>query len=465
MSILAGKQEIPSNVASLLKPFYKVAMYLYKKICIRFSVRFSSRQVEKDLNRLHPGEPGECVATEYYVKKIAVFLAIIFLGALFGAAARFSARESIILKENGVLARGDYKEGAREIALTAEYGQRQMHFQVKVEPVLLSEGETDALFADFLRKVPELILGENGSLREVCHDLKLAKRYGGFPIEVRWESGNPGILSDDGQVYTVEKEEEVLLTLQMCYGERIEWEEVIVTIVPAKLTEEEQLYREIEELLLQSQTRNMEQTEWKLPSEWRGEQIGWHQNVEDNAVLLWGASIAIAFVVFLASDRDLHQQWEKRKKRLRHDYPEIVHKLALFVGAGMTIRGAFHKLAGDYEAGRRKGRKESAVYEEVLYTCRELQSGVSEGLSYEHFGKRTELQEYIRLSTLLAQNLKKGSATLLERLREEADKAAEEQLQQSKKLGEEAGTKLLVPMVLMLAVVMAIIMIPALSNM
>ena len=53
----------------------------------------------------------------------------------------------------------------------------------------------------------------------------------------------------------------------------------------------------------------------------------------------------------------------------------------------------------------------------------------------------------------------------MERLREEADKSAAERLQQSKKLGEEAGTKLLVPMVLMLAVVMAIIMIPAMSNM
>ena len=171
------------------------------------------------------------------------------------------------------------------------------------------------------------------------------------------------------------------------------------------------------------------------------------------------------FVVYVFLDRDFHEQLEKRKKGLRREYPEIVHKLVLFVGAGMTIRGAFHKIAGDYEAKRRGESGQSPAYEEVLYTCRELNSGVSEGASYEHFGRRTGLQEYIRLSTLLAQNLKRGNSTLLERLREEADKAAEERLQQSKKLGEEAGTKLLVPMVLMLAVVMAVIMIPAFSNM
>jgi len=94
-----------------------------------------------------------------------------------------------------------------------------------------------------------------------------------------------------------------------------------------------------------------------------------------------------------------------------------------------------------------------------------LHSGISEGQSYEHFGRRTGLQEYIRLSTLLAQNLKRGNSTLLERLREEVEKSAEERLQQSKRLGEEAGTKLLVPMVLMLAVVMAMIMVPAFSSM
>ena len=75
------------------------------------------------------------------------------------------------------------------------------------------------------------------------------------------------------------------------------------------------------------------------------------------------------------------------------------------------------------------------------------------------------MQEYIRLCTLLTQNLKRGNSSLLERLREEADKISEERLQRSRKLGEEAGTKLLVPMVMMLAVVMVMIMIPAFAAM
>ena len=131
----------------------------------------------------------------------------------------------------------------------------------------------------------------------------------------------------------------------------------------------------------------------------------------------------------------------------------------------MTVRGAFQKIASDFERKREGMAGRHPAYEEMLYTCRELKSGVSEGAAYEHFGRRAGRQEYIRLSTLLMQNLKRGNSTLLERLREEADKAGEERLMQSRRLGEEAGTRLLVPMVLMLAVVMVMIMAPAFSAM
>ena len=43
--------------------------------------------------------------------------------------------------------------------------------------------------------------------------------------------------------------------------------------------------------------------------------------------------------------------------------------------------------------------------------------------------------------------------------------SAESRIQSGKRLGEEAGTKLLIPMVMMLAIVMLIIMVPAFSMM
>ena len=465
LAVLARKQVPPPDAASLLKPFYKMALYLYKKLGNRLPGLFSSPQVERDLISLHPGEAREYLKTEYYGKKAAICLAVLFVGTLFGAAAKFGATGSVILGEDGKVARGSYREGAREIHIRTDYGQQQMVFRMEVEPKLLSEEETERLFADFAEKLPEYILGSNESLQNVTSDLKLEAKYGDFPVTVHWESKSPGSVSDSGRIFSPGEEETVTLAFRLTYGP---WEregELDVILRPPALTEEEALREELGEMLRQSQEGSLDKDEWTLPEKWRGEDIRWRQAVEDNSLMLWAAALVTAGAVFLFQDRDLHGQLEKRRKTLRREYPEILHKLVLFVGAGMTIRGAFQKIAGDYEEKRKEGGRQSPAYEEMLYTCRELRSGVSEGLAYEHLGKRTGLQEYIRLTALLAQNLKRGSSTLLERLREEAEKSGQERLQESKKMGEEAGTKLLMPMALMLAVVMAIIMIPAFSNM
>ena len=65
---------------------------------------------------------------------------------------------------------------------------------------------------------------------------------------------------------------------------------------------------------------------------------------------------------------------------------------------------------------------------------------------------------------MLGQNLKKGNAALLNRLREEADKAMQENLQFRKKIGEEAETKLLVPMIMMMGIIMLLVMLPAFTS-
>ena len=70
----------------------------------------------------------------------------------------------------------------------------------------------------------------------------------------------------------------------------------------------------------------------------------------------------------------------------------------------------------------------------------------------------------MKFSTLLAQNLRKGSKGLLALLEYEAMDAFENRKQMTKRLAEEAGTKLLAPMMIMLILVMVIIMTPAFQS-
>lgn len=168
-------------------------------------------------------------------------------------------------------------------------------------------------------------------------------------------------------------------------------------------------------------------------------------------LLLWGLSAVTGVLIYFLLDKDLEKQVEKRRSLLRLGYPELLHHLALYLVSGLPIRSAFGRLGEDYELAR------------IAY--RELQTGCSEAVAYEHFGKRAGLPEYVKLGALLSQNIKKGSGNLIARLKEEAGDMMERRIQNGKRLGEEAAAKLLIPMVMILAVVMVMIMVPAFSMM
>lgn len=94
-----------------------------------------------------------------------------------------------------------------------------------------------------------------------------------------------------------------------------------------------------------------------------------------------------------------------------------------------------------------------------------MRDGMSEKKALERFGRRCRLLPYLRFSSVITQNLKKGSEGLLDILEKEAMEALEQRKERALQLGETAGTKLLFPMMLMLGLVMGIIMIPAFMTM
>ena len=144
------------------------------------------------------------------------------------------------------------------------------------------------------------------------------------------------------------------------------------------------------------------------------------------------------------------------------EYPELVSKIALLLGAGMTLQGALRKIAQTYGTKKKSGKEqELPAYEELLVLCREMENGMGEAAAYQRLGERCKNAEYRRLGTMLAQNLKMGSYGLVALLEQEAERAFEVRKASAKRYGEEAGTKLLFPMMLMLGLVIVVLMVPA----
>ena len=147
------------------------------------------------------------------------------------------------------------------------------------------------------------------------------------------------------------------------------------------------------------------------------------------------------------------------------DYPNIVNKLVLFLNAGMSMRGAITKIALDYRDSLKKGNETRWGFEEILAVYNEMNLGISEYDAYRNMGRRCSVSKYKTLSTLLLQNLMRGSRELIDILEREASDAFEERKKKARILGEEAGTKLLFPMIIMLGLILMILIIPAFISM
>lgn len=91
----------------------------------------------------------------------------------------------------------------------------------------------------------------------------------------------------------------------------------------------------------------------------------------------------------------------------------------------------------------------------------EMDNGRGEIKAYQEFSERCDVQPYRKLVALLIAGQRVGSRRLMERLNEEADRVFAERKNAARRLGEEAGTKMLLPMMMMLIIVMGIVMAPA----
>lgn len=417
----------------------------------------------KKLKLLHPGLPEKQQVKDFYIKQYSLALLVLFAGNLLSLCVALSGRMGGFLKEDGYIERNAYGEGDIELTLSAQIeGKEAEEILYTVEEQKMTEEEIGVLYKQASGLLPSVILGENSSLDKVVKDLDLVSAIESYPFKITWESSSYSLVHTDGSVQNEELEAPEIVTLTACFKyEETEFEEVFpVQVYPVELTEQELLVKSIEAALEEQNQASRENAEMMLPSKIGRENVTWKEVIQDGSGYLFLIICIAAVFVFISQNKEVEQNLTKRGRELLLDYPEVVNKLTLYMGAGMTIRNAFMKMGEDYKKQETSNRKRY-IYEEILLLCHELQSGISETEAYAHLGKRCSLQQYMKLSALLSQNIRKGSNNLLMLMRQEAADAFEERKNTAKKLGEEAGTKLLIPMMMMLCIVMVIIMIPA----
>lgn len=370
--------------------------------------------------------------------------------------------------EHMELQRPEYGENSTEYEIEVNDGKNSIVIPLEVKPKQYSESEVEALFDDIENQIEDLIKGGNDSLERVCEPLKLIETVEGTGVEIQWFSSDYSLIDFDGAVYNSDFEDDeqkcCVLYAELGYMDCKRKIKLSVTVAAPERSEEEKYRIRVNKALEAAVVSDVQAEVIQLPDVIDGQEVTYSKLEQETSVMTFPIlSAAAVAVLYLGSLSEAKRKRRDRTLQLQYDYSEVVSKLTLLVGAGMTFRKAWERIVIDYRNNKKEG-KSRYVYEEMGNTLHELEAGVSEGVAYEQFGKRCDTKEYMKLASLLQQNLKKGARGMAEMLQEEAREAFEQRKNLAVKRGEEAGTQLLIPMGMMLIVVMIIIMVPALMS-
>lgn len=386
-------------------------------------------------------------------KKKALLLAlpILFFLMVVGISGQGEKKEEIVRNQPG--------QGEKQEALEASIGKEKYELDVQVNERAYSEKEAKKEIKAAKKEIDESFPGENDSLERVTKPVVMESSYREEQVEAEWRLEPYGILNSQGEFQEKELPEKGRVlearVLLSCGGVQEEYCFSFHVFSP-----ELSMKEELEAALKKAERASADEEVLILPKKVGGRSVVWR---EQPSHMFLKAGVFVVIIIILLKLRKLEEEREKKKEReleLLMYYPQIVNTLSLLMGAGMSVSRAWERMVKRYLEG--KGGRKNAACEEMCITWNEIRDGMGERRAYERFGNRCDLPQYKKLSSLLTQNLRKGTAGMTELLVKESQLALEQRKNLAKKLGEEAGTKLLMPMMIMLVIVMVIVMLPAL---
>lgn len=369
---------------------------------------------------------------------------------------------------NNTLKRQENGAGAYEAELSLKVeGMEETTFFVSVPEQYLTKEEEQIYLEAAVSEIEKEFAGENTSVSAIRESVVIRTRYQEGQVCAEWSFSNPKLIEENGTIRESEMSDEgeriKASVLLECEDSRL-IHEFYFNVYKKEKSEEEIIYGKIRDLI--SENGKTEGTEvLLLPTDVEGREVSWKNKESDIALQILFLGLVVILLYPCLERQRSREAIEKREAQLLREYPEMVNKLALLLGAGMTLQGAWNQITSQYKEARRKKQvSRCEAYEEMLITQREIESGKGEAKSYEAFGKRCGPQRYRKLSNYLIQNLRKGSYSICDFLEKEAAEVLDERRSMAQRYGEEMGTKLLLPMMLMLGIVIFIIMVPAVAS-
>ena len=353
-------------------------------------------------------------------------------------------------------------EASRFIPVLLETEEGLLSGELELGARRYTEEEVEELHRMVQEQLEDCISGSNKDLLHVTEDLYFPEELPGLSTGLSWYSDHPELVTGRGEVKNEELSvpAEVTVTAKIFYGEEYRTFSRQITVMPKVYTDAEAAWRNGMKSLQEQEKEGRTSESFLLPETVLGMRISLP---EQNSVplpavcaVLLAAMLPAAYYGYF---NDIEKKKRKRAEEAKRAYQEFMTRLSLLMAAGLSARYTWKRLTGEYT--ERYGRDGHVLARELFVTESELENGRSEVLAYEAFGERMGIVSYQRLAALLTQYVTKGVQGIQQQLLNEAKEVLAQEREQIKVRGEEAGTKLLLPMMGLLVLVFAILLVPA----
>lgn len=200
-----------------------------------------------------------------------------------------------------------------------------------------------------------------------------------------------------------------------------------------------------------------------LPEETEGGwKITWREENQSSAPIIGGGAIILAALVYRGRFASLEKRKRLERESVIRQLPEFVNRLVLLLNAGLVLNSAFEKAAGENKYPEREDSDYFYSRLRDIYISSKTANGSMYG-EFKRFARESGVKELMRISNILGDNISKG-VNLTEKLERESELLWINRKKSCEERGRLAETKLTLPLMIFLIVLMIITIAPALME-
>lgn len=190
-----------------------------------------------------------------------------------------------------------------------------------------------------------------------------------------------------------------------------------------------------------------------------GDPVTWSKAEKSNIALSLITILILLMLLYKNRFHTVKKEEQLARESVIRRLPEFINEMVLLLNAGVILNTAFLKIINNHQ------QEEDYFYNRMKQVSKSIkETNAALHLELKRFAKQSGVKELIRIANIISDNISKGT-DLSEKLRQENELLWFARKQQAEERGRLAETKLTMPLMILLLVLIMVTVAPALMEM